>query len=100
MAWVAGWCLDGNSIRQTRNDVVWAHHVVVFVFQNVAVPNVAADVSLESDDNPSHHAGICPRGIFPPGLTRGGWNRISCVAHALAVTVSESVERLPVQDLK
>jgi hypothetical protein len=44
------------AARILRDDFVRAHHFVVFIFQNVTVPDVAARVALEPYDDPRDHA--------------------------------------------
>lgn len=36
--------------------LVGPHHLVIFMFENVAVPDVAAGIALELDDDPCHGA--------------------------------------------
>jgi hypothetical protein len=42
-----------------------AHHFVVFVFEDVAKPDVAAGVSLAADDDAGDHGGIGADRILP-----------------------------------
>ena len=47
---------------------VGAHHFVVLVLQDVAVPDVAAHVAFEAYDDASDHAGIGADRVLPAGL--------------------------------
>lgn len=47
-----------------------AHHFVVFVFENVAVPEVAAGVWGEGDDDAGRGSGVGADGVFPAEAAR------------------------------
>ena len=61
-----------SGLRTFRQYLVGAHHFVVFVFEDVAVPDVAAGVSVEGDDNAGDHGGVGADGVFPSHLFRRG----------------------------
>jgi hypothetical protein len=48
------------------------HHLVVFVFEDVAVPDVAAGLSVEGNSDAGDHGGVGADGVFPSHLFRGG----------------------------
>jgi hypothetical protein len=50
------------------NDLEWAHHLVVFVLEEVAVPDVAAGVALEGNDDSGDLAGFAANGVLPAGF--------------------------------
>jgi hypothetical protein len=60
------------------DDVVGSHQVVVFVFQHVAMEDVAARVSFESDGDGEHFARIDKRSVFPSGFVVRRRTWISC----------------------
>jgi hypothetical protein len=43
-----------SLFRFGENDLVWPHHVVIFVLQHVAVKDIAACVAFESHDDGEH----------------------------------------------
>ena len=53
-----------------REHIVGAHHFVVFVFEDVAVPDIAAGESLKPHDDARHHSRIGAHGVFPSGFAR------------------------------
>ena len=59
-------------------DFIGAHHFVVFVFEDVAVPDVAAGVALELDDDAGGGPGGSPYRVFPAAVrwARGDWVRL------------------------
>ena len=54
-----------------RADAVGPHHLVVFVFDDVAVPHVLAG-GFEVRADPGHLAGQGDHGVFDSGLPRSG----------------------------
>jgi hypothetical protein len=57
-----------------NNDLVRPHHLVVFVFEHVTVPNVFAGIAFEFHDEPRDHVRMRADGVLPPGF--GGFWRL------------------------
>jgi hypothetical protein len=76
------------------------HHLVVFVLEDVAVPNIAARIAFEAGDNPRHHLRVGAHGVFPSGFTRigrqGGSNVLELALHKIV----QSIEGTAVENLK
>src|SRR5580700_167104 len=52
------------------NDFIRAHHFIVLVFEDVAVPHIASGETLEGHNNPRDHSRMSLYGIFPASLIR------------------------------
>ena len=77
-----------------------SHHFVVFVFEDMAVPDVAAGVSVEGDDDACDHGGVGAYRIFPSHFFgRGGLGGSEEVQRALGL-IFKGVERAAVEDLE
>jgi hypothetical protein len=59
--------LEANQLRGWQG-FVGPHHFVVLMFQDVAVPDVAAGEALKGDKNACNHARVGADGVFPPAL--------------------------------
>src|ERR1700733_1279895 len=96
--------------RSSGDDLVGAHHLVVFVFQNVAMPDVAEFVAglgygsrgeIELRDDASDIARICLNRILPGrALVRFGGHWDAGINDFAAVEVSFGVEGLPIKNLE
>ena len=60
----------------SSNDSEAAHHLVVFIGKNVAVPNPLTNL-LEGGDDTRHGSGGNLRGVLPTILLRRGWLRLT-----------------------
>jgi hypothetical protein len=63
----------------SRNDIVWSHHFIVFVFKHMAVPNIAklrttwhmgSRWQLEFDNYSSDHILVSSNCILPAAIAR------------------------------
>src|SRR5215469_1827364 len=84
-------------------ELVRALHVVVLVFQDMAVPHEPADAiggqGFEADDDPGRLARVCPHGILPAhlvGIRRDAGAR-EAELRSIASDVQVHVEGLPVE---
>src|ERR1700733_5702065 len=82
------------------DNFVGPHHLVVLVFENMAVPDVAAGESLERNNDPRDHAWVGADRVFPAGLRRSRRNSRAGEADRPFVLKFESVERPAVEYLK
>src|SRR5918995_1561876 len=73
-----------------RADAVRPHHLVVLVFDDVAVPHELAR-SVEPDAYPGDLPGICDDGVLEPDLPRLRWLRGTRGSHGLSVFVHDDV---------
>src|SRR5580692_2482449 len=87
------------SLLRREHDVR-PHHFVVFMFQNVTVPDVAAWIALETSNDPCDHTGFCSNGIFPPCFCRVRRNRRSGESDLLLAEIAERFEFASIQNLK
>ncbi len=60
-----------------RHNVIRAHHLVVFVLENMTVPNIPTEISIEAYDYSRNHLGFSTHGIFPSSLVLIGRMRIT-----------------------
>ena len=51
-----------------RHDLKRPHHIVIFMFQHVAVKNVSASISHEWNDDGKHISRVDYRRVLPSGL--------------------------------
>src|SRR5262245_60019174 len=82
------------------DDVEWAHHLVIFVFENVAMPDVSSREIAKAHDDSRHHAGWASHDVFPTGLERVGLHRGTREMHDLRCVVHIEVKWLPVKNLE
>jgi len=82
-----------------RYDFVWPHHVIIFVFQHMAVEHVAARVAFKAHEDGKYLSRVNHRRILPSGFA--GLRGARC-AHQLQDAVAEScgIESLALQNLK
>src|ERR1700677_4708209 len=80
--------------------LVGAHHFVVLVLQDVAVPDVAAGEAFEGDDDARDHAGVGAHSVLPAALRGGGGNCGPGETYRSLVLELEGVERPAVEYLK
>jgi hypothetical protein len=59
------------AFRQSGDNVIGPHHVVGFMFEDVAVIEIAADVAFETHNNAGNHAWRALHRILPSQLMRG-----------------------------
>jgi hypothetical protein len=64
--WLAGSAHERHELRGHDDD--GAHHVAVFVFEDVAVVHVAAAVGLEADGELDDLVGVDPDGVLEPSF--------------------------------
>src|SRR6202008_2831995 len=60
-----------NSLLDARRDDIGAHHLVVFMFHHVAVPNVAPRAAFETDDDAGDGEGVDAGDVLPAELVGG-----------------------------
>src|SRR6187402_1996831 len=85
---------------RASDQFVRAHHLVVFVFEVMAVPDVFAWLAVEARDDAGDHAGVAAHGVFPAGFVRGRWYRWAGELQFLAGVPREEVERTALQYLE
>ena len=76
------------------------HHIVFFVFQDVAMPDITSREAFKSHNYACHHLRLRPHSVLPAGFIRIGKGhraRISKLAGSLKI---ERIEPVPVQNLK
>jgi hypothetical protein len=88
---------DSADLAMGFNDLEWAHHLVVFVLEEVAVPDVAAGVALEGNDDSGDLSGFAANGVLPAGFGRR-WYGGGGVAELAFVLIEEDVEAAAVED--
>ena len=81
------------------HDVEGAHHLVRRMLQHVTVPDVAAGIALERDDDASDQARIRLHGIFPAVLVVQGRQLRTGDPQLALPQVEVHVEALAVEDL-
>jgi hypothetical protein len=83
-----------------RDHFVGTHHLVVFVLEVMAVPDVATGIAHERNDDPRYGQAVDPNRIFPTPLFRvGGRGRTRVVQYARCRVV-EGIERSTIENLK
>jgi hypothetical protein len=82
------------------DDFEWAHHVVGFVLEDVAVVEVFAGVAFEANDYARNGACRALNGVFPAKFIGGGWLCRCNVAHFFGGHVLEGVKGASVEDLE
>jgi hypothetical protein len=80
--------------------VVGPHHFIVFMFQNVAVPNVPASVALEPRNDPRHHTRMRLHGVFPTGFVQRWRHSCAHVLDSASLVVVLRLKGPAVEDLK
>src|ERR1700722_15368659 len=75
------------EVRLSRHDLVGPHHFVVFVFQGMAVPHIAAAVAFEAHDNTRGHFGCDADYVLPSFLAGAWWNARTQQAKLLSCPV-------------
>jgi hypothetical protein len=81
-------------------DLVRAHHFVVFMLEDVAMPDVAAGVAVETDDDAGDHAGFGAHCVLPPCFRRIGRDRVARELQLVFADVGEGLKTAAVEDLK
>src|SRR5581483_1391081 len=84
----------------TRDYLVGTHHFVVAMFENVAMPHVAAGESFKAHDDARNHAGIGAHGILPTCLVRLGRNSGASESEDVLVLIGKSIEAPAIENLK
>ncbi len=94
---VCGLLLSANG---SGDDFEWAHHVVGFVFEDVAVVEVFAGVAFEADDDARYCTGRALNGVFPAKFI--GFRRLCRCnkTHLFRGHVLEGVEGAAVEELE
>src|SRR5271156_3893528 len=87
-------------LRHRRDDFVRAHHLVVLVLEQMAMPDVTVGEALEARDDPCDHSGIGADGVLPAGFVRIGRRGGSEIADRSMLLIVEHVERAAVENLK
>src|SRR5580658_2150332 len=96
-------CRNGRKllIKLTGGDhFIGTHHLIVFVFQNVAVPDVASGVSFERSDDARNHSRIGAHRILPSRFASLGGRDAAGISKHVLVLISEGVKTAAVQDLE
>src|ERR1700743_2998445 len=71
---------DGPAAERSRRYQIGAHHVVGFVLQDVAMPEILAGISAERNNNPRHCSGRTLHDVFPSHFMRGRMHHRACEA--------------------
>src|ERR1700754_432435 len=82
------------------DQLVRAHHFVVFVLEVMAVPDVFAWLAVEARDDAGDHPGVAAHGVFPAGFVGGRWYRWPGELQFLAGVPREEIERTALQYLE
>src|SRR5579862_223574 len=77
---------DGD-LGSRSNNLIRTHHLVVFMFEDVAVPDISSRVADEWDKNASDRLGIHAHRVFPAHFVRIGRHRLAHVAKSVVVGV-------------
>src|SRR5580700_11688022 len=83
-----------------RDYVVGAHHFIVLVLEDVAMPDVTSDKTFKANDDSCDHPWISAHRVLPSGLVRVGRHRIPCVLQYASDFKREGFEAAPVEDLE
>ncbi len=76
------------------------HHIVILMFQQMAMPNIPPGIRSKTDYNPRHFPRFAADRIFPSPFIRGGWNRRPGEDQFLGPVKKSRIKRLPVQNLE
>src|SRR5580704_12416520 len=71
-AWGGSGPSASPSLSDCGNHFIRAHHFIVLVFEDVAVPHIASGETIKGHNDPRDHSGMGLYGIFPAGLIRAG----------------------------
>src|ERR1700735_1689980 len=82
------------------NDLVWPHHLVVLMLQQMTVPDVASGISLEWNNDPRDRARRSAYCVLHSGFIRIRRKSRARVANSLFQQILVDIQRAPVQDLK
>jgi hypothetical protein len=59
------WLAARTNHRSPRYNIKRPHHLVIFMLQDVAMPNVASRETLEANNDARHHSRIGGHSVFP-----------------------------------
>src|SRR5271155_4083180 len=89
-----GWQLPGGD------HVVGAHHFIVLVLEDVAMPDVTPNKTFEANNDSRDHSWIRSHRVLPSSFVRiGRYHRPRVLQDAL-ILIEEGFEAAPVEDLE
>src|ERR1700754_556435 len=91
---------DPRHHTDSPHQFVRAHHLVVFMLEVMAVPDVFPWLAVEARDDARHHARIAAHGVFPTGFMRRRWYRGPGELQFLAGVPRIEIERTALDDLE
>jgi hypothetical protein len=95
------WGSRYDAMQLPRGDhVVGAHHFIVLMLEDVAMPDVASDKTFEANDDSRDHSWIRSNRVFPSSFVRIGRYRRPRVLQDALVFIEEGFEAAPVEDLE
>ena len=90
----------GGARSGPGHDFKGTHHLVGGMFEQMAVPDVSAGITLETDDDPSDGFGIGLHCVFPSALAGRGQGWRSAIVELAGQQVFIGIEALAVEDLE
>src|ERR1700722_9642750 len=81
-------------------DLIWPHHLIVFMLKDMAVPDIPARVALEKHNNARDHFRVRNNLILPADVVAIGGHDRPGITNPAGGEIERFVEAAPIEDLE